>query len=82
MHCEFILCKGLRQMFGGPDNSCRSLLELRDLLNWTEIKNRLLALLNRRNLQPNSSRWLTVRGRRELEDLPLGAIPSRSGRTA
>ncbi len=39
--------------------------------------NRLLALLSRRNLQPiSSTRWLTVRGRRELEGLPLGTMPS------
>ncbi len=43
----------------------------------TEIKNRLLALLSRRNLQPTSSkRWQTVRERRELEGLPLGVISS------
>src|SRR4030095_14632395 len=57
----------------------RELVRHRVSLVWvrTEIKNRLLALLRRRNLQPTSSkRWLTVRGRRELEGLPLGAIPS------
>jgi hypothetical protein len=43
----------------------------------TEIKNRLLALLSRRNLQHTSSkRWQTVRERRELEGLPLGTIRS------
>ena len=57
----------------------RELVRHRVSLVWvrTEIKNRLLALLSRRNLQPTSSkRWLTVRGRQELEGLPLGAIPS------
>jgi transposase len=57
----------------------RELVRHRVSLVWvrTEIKNRLLALLSRRNLQPTSSkRWLTVRGRHELEALPLGAIPS------
>jgi transposase len=57
----------------------RELVRHRVSLVWvrTEIKNRLLALLSRRNLQPTSSkRWLTVRGRRELEALPLGAMPS------
>ena len=57
----------------------RELVRHRVSLVWvrTEIKNRLLALLSRRNLQPTSSkRWLTVRGRQELEALPLGAIPS------
>jgi hypothetical protein len=43
----------------------------------TEIKNRLLALLARRNLLPTTGkRWLTVRGQRELEGLPLNPIPS------
>ena len=57
----------------------RELVRHRVSLVWvrTEIKNRLLALLSRRNLQPTSSkRWLTVRGRRELAELPLDAIPS------
>jgi len=66
----------------------RELVRHRVSLVWvrTEIKNRLLALLSRRNLQPTSSKrwltvrgrrdWLTVRGRRELAELPLDAIPS------
>jgi len=57
----------------------RELVRHRVSLVWvrTEIKNRLLALLSRRNLQPTTStRWLTVQGRRELEALPLGDMSS------
>lgn len=57
----------------------RELIRHRVSLVWlrTEIKNRLLALLARRNLLPTTSkRWLTVRGQRELEGLPLSPTPS------
>lgn len=57
----------------------RELLRHRVSLVWvrTAIKNRLLALLARRNLRPKESRgWLTARGQQELEALPLAAIPS------
>jgi len=37
------------------------------------IRNRLQAMLARRNLQPTSGKsWLTQRGQRELQRLPLG----------
>jgi len=40
-----------------------------------EVRNRLLAMLARRNLQPTSGKsWLTVRGQRELHALPLTPI--------
>lgn len=43
----------------------------------TRLKNQLLALLARRNLQPVSTQsWLTVRGQRELQALPLSPLPS------
>ncbi len=43
----------------------------------TGIKNHLLALLARRNLHPTSAtRWLTVRGLRECQGLPLGLLPT------
>jgi len=57
----------------------RELLRHRVSLVWvrTGIKNRLLALLARRHLEPRrSTRWLTARGQRELEALPLAPIPS------
>jgi transposase len=42
------------------------------------IRNRLHAMLARRNLQPTSGKsWLTQRGQRELERLPLGEVPSQ-----
>ena len=41
------------------------------------MKNRLLALLAQRNLQPTSGQsWLTVRGQRELHALPLTPTPT------
>lgn len=57
----------------------RELLRHRISLVWlrTRVTNRLLALLARRNLQPTSGKsWLTVRGQRELQALPLTPIPS------
>ncbi|MBI4587358.1 MAG: transposase [Candidatus Rokubacteria bacterium] len=57
----------------------RELLRDRVSLVWvrTGTKNRLLALLARRNLQPTASKsWLTERGQRELQGLPLPGIPS------
>lgn len=57
----------------------RELLRHRVSLVWvrTGIKNRLLALLARRHLQPSRGEsWLTVRGQRELQALPLAPIPS------
>ena len=62
----------------------RELVRHRVSLVWvrTEIKNRLLALLSRRNLQPTTStRWLTVQGRRELEAVPWAICRARSART-
>jgi hypothetical protein len=42
------------------------------------IRNRLQAMLARRNLQPTSGKsWLTQRGQRELKALPLAEAPSR-----
>jgi transposase len=42
------------------------------------IRNRLQAMLARRNLHPTSGQsWLTQRGQRELQRLPLPATPSR-----
>jgi len=58
----------------------RELLRHRVQLAWVrgEIRNRLVALLARRNLQPTSGKsWFTTGGDRELERLPLAAIPSR-----
>ncbi len=57
----------------------RELLRHRVSLVWvrTGIKNRLLALLARRHLEPSRSKsWLTARGQRELHALPLAPIPS------
>jgi len=57
----------------------RELLRHRVSLVWvrTGIKNRLLALLARRNVQPPRSKgWWTQRGRQDLQALPLSAIPS------
>jgi transposase len=58
----------------------RELIRHRVQLAWVrgEIRNRVVALLARRNLQPISSKsWFTTSGDRELERLPLAAIPSR-----
>ena len=42
------------------------------------VRNRLQAMLARRNLQPTSGKsWLTQRGQRELKQLPLPEAPSR-----
>jgi transposase len=52
----------------------RELLRHRVRLVWvrTQIKNRLLAMLARRNLQPGATKsWMTVRGQRELHTLSL-----------
>ena len=57
----------------------RELIRHRVSLVWerTGGKNRLLALLARRNLQPTSGQsWLTVRGQRELHALPLTPTPT------
>lgn len=57
----------------------RELIRHRVSLVWLrgEIRNRLLAMLARRNLQPTrATRWMTVRGQRELQALPLGPIPT------
>jgi transposase len=57
----------------------RELIRHRVSLVWLrgEIRNRLLALLARRNLQPGSGKsWLTARGVRELQGLTLQPIPS------
>lgn len=58
----------------------RELLRHRMSLVWTrtEVKNRLLAMLARRNLQPTARKsWLSVGGRRELAGLALGESPDR-----
>ena len=55
----------------------RELIRHRVSLVWLrgEVRNRLLALLARRNLQPTSGKgWLTQRGQRELHALPLTPI--------
>jgi transposase len=55
----------------------RELIRHRVQLVWLrgEVRNRLLAMLARRNLQPTSGKsWLTVRGQRELQALPLTPI--------
>ena len=57
----------------------RELIRHRVQLVWLrgEVRNRLLAMLARRNLQPTSGKsWLTVRGQRELQALPLASIPA------
>lgn len=57
----------------------RELIRHRVSLVWLrgEIRNRLLALLARRNLQPTAAkRWLTQRGLHELQTLPLAPIPT------
>src|SRR6266571_77826 len=58
----------------------RELIRHRIQLVWLRgvIRNRLQAMLARRNLQPTSGKsWLTQRGQRELQRLPLGETPSR-----
>jgi transposase len=58
----------------------RELLRHRVQLGWLrgEVRNRVVALLARRNLQSTSGQsWFTMRGQREFEHLPLSTIPSR-----
>jgi transposase len=58
----------------------RELVRHRIQLVWLRsvIRNRLQAMLARRNLQPTSGKsWLTQRGQRELKQLPLTEAPSR-----
>ena len=58
----------------------RELVRHRIQLVWLRgvIRNRLQAMLARRNLQPTSGQsWLTQRGQRELQRLPLPHTPSR-----
>src|SRR5256712_3412619 len=58
----------------------RELIRHRIQLVWLRgvIRNRLPAMLARRNLQPTSGQsWLTQRGQRELQRLPLAETPSR-----
>jgi transposase len=58
----------------------RELVRHRIQLVWLRsvIRNRLQAMLARRNLQPMSGKsWLTRRGQRELQELPLPEVPSR-----
>jgi len=58
----------------------RELVRHRIQLVWLRsvIRNRLQAMLARRNLQPTSGKsWLTQRGQRELKQLPLPEAPSR-----
>jgi transposase len=57
----------------------RELIRHRVQLVWLrgEVRNRLLAMLARRNLQPTSGKsWLTGRGQRELQALELPPIPT------
>src|SRR5215468_6742941 len=62
-----------------------SLREARELIRhgvslvWlrTQVKNRLQAMLARRNLQPTrAKRWMTVRGQQELQALALSPVPA------
>jgi transposase len=58
----------------------RELIRHRIQLVWLRgvIRNRLQAMLARRNLQPTSGKsWLTPRGQRELQQLPLTDTPRR-----
>jgi transposase len=58
----------------------RELIRRRIQLVWLRgvIRNRLHAMLARRNLQPTSGKsWLTQRGQRELQRLALTETPSR-----
>jgi hypothetical protein len=58
----------------------RELIRHRIQLVWLrgELRNRQVAMLARRNLQPTSGKsWFTTRGQREFERLPLPTIPSR-----
>src|SRR5262249_56308918 len=58
----------------------RELIRHRIQLAWVrgELRNRVVALLARRNLQPTSAKsWFTTRGGQELEGLPLPEIPHR-----
>lgn len=58
----------------------RELIRHRVQLVWVrgEIRNRLVALLDRRNRHPTSGKsWFTQRGQRELEHVSLAPIPSR-----
>src|SRR5215510_1392011 len=58
----------------------RELVRHRIQLVWLRgvVRNRLQAMLARRNLQPTSGKsWLTQRGQRELKGLPLPDAPSR-----
>jgi transposase len=58
----------------------RELIRHRVQLVWLrgELRNRQVAMLARRNLQPTSGKsWFTTRGQREFERLPLPTIPSR-----
>jgi transposase len=57
----------------------RELVRHRVSLIWlrTQVRNRLLTMLARRNLQPTQAkRWLTVRGQRDLQTLALPAAPT------
>jgi transposase len=63
-----------------PLREARELVRHRIQLVWVRgvIRNRLQAMLARRNLQPTSGKsWLTQRGQRELQRLPLAETPSR-----
>lgn len=57
----------------------RELVRHRVQLMWLRgiVRNRLLAMLARRNLRPAATKsWLTASGQRELQRLPLAAGPS------
>jgi transposase len=58
----------------------RELVRHRVQLVWVRraIRNRVIAMLARRNLQPTSGKsWFTTRGQREFERVPLSTFPSR-----
>jgi transposase len=58
----------------------RELIRHRIQLSWLRgvVRNRLHAMLARRNLQPRSGKsWLTQRGQRELQRPPLGDVPNQ-----
>ena len=62
----------------------RELIRYRVQLVWLrgELRNRQVAMLARRNLQPTSGKsWFTTRGQREFERLPLPTVPAASART-
>jgi transposase len=78
-----LLCGDLLPTVWIPPAALREARELvrhRIQLVWLRgvVRNRLQAMLARRNLQPTSGKsWLTQRGQHELQRLPLPDTPSR-----